>query len=163
MSDSEVNTDEPIDTPVDAHDEADDQNWRLAVLITDDGAKGADAKEDATEVDVAEVDAGVKTIPRRHFASGQDFAVEVLIADRVIAVFRHAGTWYAIDGMCSHQGGPLADGVVRDGCVTCPWHGWQYDLATGIQMINHQPLQESFPIRQIDDRVEIRLSLDNLR
>lgn len=89
-------------------------------------------------------------------ASG-DLAFEALIGDRVIAVFRHAGHWYAIDAMCAHQGGPLADGVVEDGCVTCPWHGWQYDLATGIQTINRQPLQETFKVRQVGDRIEVFL------
>ncbi|EMI45082.1 Rieske (2Fe-2S) protein [Rhodopirellula sp. SWK7] len=100
----------------------------------------------------------LKTVSRSQVESGEDFAVEALIDGRVVAIFRHAGEWYAMDGMCSHQGGPLAEGVVRDGCVTCPWHGWQYDLATGIQMINRQPLQESFPVRQLEDRVEISLT-----
>lgn len=101
---------------------------------------------------------GQKTVLRSQLQPDQDFATEVLVGQHVIAVFYHAGQWYAIDGMCSHQGGPLAEGVVRDGCVTCPWHGWQYDLATGIQLINHQPLQESFPIREIENRVEVRVT-----
>ncbi len=128
---------------IDSEAHPDDRPWRIALRIADD-----DGHQDSS----------VKTVPRSKIDADQDLAVEVLVENRVIAVFRHAGSWYAIDGMCSHQGGPLADGVVRDGCVTCPWHGWQYDLATGIQMINRQPLQESFPIRQIDDRVEIQLS-----
>ncbi len=41
------------------------------------------------------------------------------------------GTVRVIDGTCGHIGGPLAGGAVQDGCVTCPWHGWAYDLATG--------------------------------
>ncbi len=139
MSDSQANTNEPPETPANA----DEGDWLLAARITDD-RPASDEK--------------VKTISRQQIDAGEDFAIEVLLADRVIAVFRHAGSWYAIDGMCSHQGGPLADGVVRDGCVTCPWHGWQYDLATGIQLINRQPLQESFTIRQLADRIEIRLT-----
>jgi nitrite reductase/ring-hydroxylating ferredoxin subunit len=35
------------------------------------------------------------------------------------------------DNTCLHVGGPLAEGLVEDGCVVCPWHGWTYDLATG--------------------------------
>jgi nitrite reductase/ring-hydroxylating ferredoxin subunit len=45
--------------------------------------------------------------------------------DRV-AVFRHAGGVSAISDVCAHQGGPLSEGKVVDGCVTCPWHGYQY-------------------------------------
>lgn len=86
-----------------------------------------------------------------------DFAFEALIGERIVAVFRHEGNWFAIDAMCSHQGGPLAEGTVKDGCVTCPWHGWQYDLATGTQTINRQPLQETFPVRQNANLIEVLL------
>ncbi len=43
-----------------------------------------------------------------------------------IAVVRHAGGVSAVHGVCAHQGGPLAEGKLIDGCLTCPWHGWQY-------------------------------------
>ncbi|HEX4069847.1 MAG TPA: Rieske 2Fe-2S domain-containing protein, partial [Planctomycetaceae bacterium] len=35
------------------------------------------------------------------------------------------------DGICPHQGGPLADGLVEGTTVTCPWHGWQFDIISG--------------------------------
>lgn len=54
-----------------------------------------------------------------------------LAADRTVAVFRHQGAFSAISGVCAHQGGPLAEGRVVDGCVTCPWHGYQYLAASG--------------------------------
>ena len=82
-------------------------------------------------------------------------AKEVMIRGRVIALFRQEGDLFAMDGMCAHQGGPIAEGVVEHGCVTCPWHGWQYELATGIQTINRQPLQETFQVRENDGLVEI--------
>lgn len=43
-----------------------------------------------------------------------------------IAIVRHAGQVSALHGVCAHQGGPLYEGKVIDGCLTCPWHGWQY-------------------------------------
>lgn len=43
-----------------------------------------------------------------------------------IAVVRHAGGVSALHGVCAHQGGPLYEGKVIDGCLTCPWHGWTY-------------------------------------
>ncbi|MAI73089.1 MAG: ferredoxin [Rhodopirellula sp.] len=82
-------------------------------------------------------------------------ATEVMIKERVIAVFRHEGGLFAMDGMCAHQGGPISEGQVEHGCVTCPWHGWQYELDTGIQTINRQPLQETFQIRESDGKLEI--------
>lgn len=48
-----------------------------------------------------------------------------------IAVFSHAGNIYAVSNVCRHQGGPLGEGPVIDGCVTCPWHGFQFRLSDG--------------------------------
>ena len=43
-----------------------------------------------------------------------------------IAVFKTAGKLFAISNVCKHQNGPLGEGKVIDGCITCPWHGYQY-------------------------------------
>ncbi|MEP1231444.1 MAG: Rieske 2Fe-2S domain-containing protein [Litorimonas sp.] len=48
-----------------------------------------------------------------------------------IAVFRHAKGISAVDAVCSHQNGPLGEGCVIGGLVTCPWHGFQFDPETG--------------------------------
>jgi nitrite reductase/ring-hydroxylating ferredoxin subunit len=50
--------------------------------------------------------------------------------DRV-AVFRHEGAFSAISNACAHQNGPLGEGRILDCLVTCPWHGFQYDVRTG--------------------------------
>jgi nitrite reductase/ring-hydroxylating ferredoxin subunit len=52
-------------------------------------------------------------------------------AGRSFAVFEVSGDLVVTDGACPHNGGPLADGLVRDGVVTCPWHWYSYELATG--------------------------------
>ena len=90
-------------------------------------------------------------------AISEGSATEVVVEGRILAIFRQRGRLYALDGMCAHQGGPIAEGQVAHGCVTCPWHGWQYELETGIQTINGQPLQETFQIREQDGRVEVLL------
>lgn len=48
-----------------------------------------------------------------------------------IALFRHDGGVSATTNVCAHQGGPLGEGKIIDGCVTCPWHGWQYRPENG--------------------------------
>jgi len=53
------------------------------------------------------------------------------VAGRSIAVFNVEGTIHAIDNDCTHDGGPLSEGVVNEGCVVCPWHGAEFDLVTG--------------------------------
>jgi nitrite reductase/ring-hydroxylating ferredoxin subunit len=50
--------------------------------------------------------------------------------DRV-AVFRHEGKLSAIANACAHQNGPLGEGRIIDCLVTCPWHGFQYEVTTG--------------------------------
>lgn len=48
-----------------------------------------------------------------------------------VAVFNVDGEFYAIENSCPHQGGPLADGWMEGPLVTCPWHGWCFDVRTG--------------------------------
>jgi methionine sulfoxide reductase heme-binding subunit len=55
----------------------------------------------------------------------------VTLSGERVAVFRHDGKVSAISNVCRHQNGPLGEGKVIDGCITCPWHGYQYDPATG--------------------------------
>lgn len=59
------------------------------------------------------------------------------VAGRRVAVFRTADGHHAIDAACPHRAGPLADGLVADACVTCPLHGWRFDLRTGAALGNH--------------------------
>ncbi|MGH2840084.1 MAG: nitrite reductase small subunit NirD [Solirubrobacteraceae bacterium] len=53
------------------------------------------------------------------------------LGDRRIALFRTPGAWYALDAICPHRSGPLADGIVCDRAVICPLHERRFDLATG--------------------------------
>jgi methionine sulfoxide reductase heme-binding subunit len=48
------------------------------------------------------------------------------IDEERIAVYKHENKLYAIHNVCKHQGGPLGEGKIIDGCITCPWHGYQY-------------------------------------
>jgi nitrite reductase (NADH) small subunit len=73
--------------------------------------------------------------------------LECLAGDAIVAVFAVDGTYYGLDGICLHAGGPLAEGYVNGCVVTCPWHGWQYDLRTGENCLNARIRTRSFPIR----------------
>jgi nitrite reductase (NADH) small subunit/3-phenylpropionate/trans-cinnamate dioxygenase ferredoxin subunit len=48
-----------------------------------------------------------------------------------IALFNVDGRYFAIDNQCPHRGGPLGEGTLDGRVVTCPWHGWQWDVVTG--------------------------------
>src|ERR1051325_420511 len=53
------------------------------------------------------------------------------IAGRRVALVRMGDHVHAVDDSCPHAGGPLSEGTVRDGVLACPYHGWEWDLATG--------------------------------
>jgi len=57
----------------------------------------------------------------------EDSRAKIFCVDKErIAVYRHENKLYAIHNVCKHQGGPLGEGKILDGCITCPWHGYQY-------------------------------------
>ena len=53
------------------------------------------------------------------------------VGGKAIAVFNCDGTFYAIENTCKHRGGPLGEGSLSETTVTCPWHGWEYDVTSG--------------------------------
>jgi nitrite reductase (NADH) small subunit len=61
---------------------------------------------------------------------------EFVVAGRVVALFRVGEEVFAVDGICPHAGGPLAQGMLRGDVVTCPWHGWQFCIRTGEHQLN---------------------------
>ncbi|MDA7494458.1 ferric reductase-like transmembrane domain-containing protein [bacterium] len=66
-----------------------------------------------------------------------------------IAVFRQGKQVSAISGVCRHQGGPLAEGRIVDGCVTCPWHGYQYRPTDGT---SPPPYEEKLETHKVEIR-----------
>ena len=53
------------------------------------------------------------------------------IEDRRIAIFNLGGTLYAIDNHCTHRDGPVGAGELNDVVITCPWHGWRFNVTSG--------------------------------
>ena len=63
-------------------------------------------------------------------------AIEVTAAGRVFAVYNVEGEIHVLDGICPHAGGPLGQGALEGNVITCPWHGWQFDVTTGRHCLN---------------------------
>jgi nitrite reductase (NADH) small subunit len=74
-------------------------------------------------------------------------AREIEHQGRVIAIFQVGDTYHAIDGICPHQGGPLAEGPLDGTCVTCPWHGWQFDVCSGKTPLGNRVKQDVFAVK----------------
>jgi nitrite reductase/ring-hydroxylating ferredoxin subunit len=60
-------------------------------------------------------------------ATGRAFAV----GRYEVAIFNVDGSFYALENSCPHQGGPLAEGWMEGALITCPWHGWCFDVRSG--------------------------------
>ena len=56
----------------------------------------------------------------------EDRAKMISVGKDKIAIFKYNGKLSAVANACKHQNGPLGEGKIVDGCITCPWHGYQY-------------------------------------
>src|SRR5436189_4869165 len=79
----------------------------------------------------------------------------VYIGGKGIAVFNVDGTFHAIDNTCLHRGGPLGEGELEGMIVTCPWHGWQYDVTTGCNTMDESERVERYEVTLEGDAVLI--------
>lgn len=72
-----------------------------------------------------------------------------------IAVFKHNGTISAVTNVCAHQGGPIGEGKIIDGCITCPWHGWQYRPHDGCSPPPFAEKIATYQVRIVAGRVQV--------
>ena len=72
-----------------------------------------------------------------------------------IAVFRDGAQIGALTNLCAHQSGPIGEGRIIDGCVTCPWHGWQYRLSDGRAPPPFTEKIATYPVRIKNGIVEV--------
>jgi nitrite reductase/ring-hydroxylating ferredoxin subunit len=84
-------------------------------------------------------------------------AIERVAGERVIALFNVEGVISALDGVCPHQGGPLGQGALSGTIVTCPWHGWQFDVRSGRNQLNPRIEQQAFEVRVEDGWILVDL------
>ena len=78
---------------------------------------------------------------------------EVQVGSTKVALANVGGTFYAISGTCLHRGGPLGEGSLEGRTVTCPWHGWQFDVTTGKASMNPNNGVACYPTEVRGDEV----------
>jgi nitrite reductase (NADH) small subunit len=71
---------------------------------------------------------------------------EISVAGKAIALANVGGKFYAINSTCLHRGGPLGQGFLEGSIVTCPWHGWQFDVTTGKAAQNPAAGVDCYPL-----------------
>ncbi len=86
--------------------------------------------------------------------SGQNIVIK--LDNKSIAIFNTGKRFYAINNACPHLGGPLNEGTLEGEVVTCPWHGWQYDLKSGCPITT--PNVRTYPLRLKGDTLQIAVT-----
>ena len=74
-----------------------------------------------------------------------------------IALFNVDGTFRAIENACCHRGGPLSEGELTGATVTCPWHGWRFDVTTGSTLRNSEIAVPTYRVEVRGDEVFVEL------
>ena len=83
---------------------------------------------------------------------GRTFAVD----GEQIAVFRlRDGSLRAIEAVCPHKGGPLADGLIDERVVVCPLHGHTFDMCTGSEATSDALSVRTYPVSAVDGAIRI--------
>jgi DMSO/TMAO reductase YedYZ heme-binding membrane subunit/nitrite reductase/ring-hydroxylating ferredoxin subunit len=82
----------------------------------------------------------------------------ISIGGERIAVFRYDGKVSAVSNVCRHQNGPLGEGRIIDGCITCPWHGYQYLPDSGASPPPFTDKIPTFQTRVLRDKVFVHPS-----
>ncbi len=75
-----------------------------------------------------------------------------------IAVFKYDGKLSAVHNVCKHQMGPLGEGKVVDGCITCPWHGYQYKPEDGCAPAPFKEKLHTYPLQLIGKKIYINVN-----
>jgi nitrite reductase/ring-hydroxylating ferredoxin subunit len=85
-------------------------------------------------------------------------ARQVTVGGRRVAIFHIDDAYHAIDNLCLHRGGPLCEGAVGGHVVTCPWHGWQFDVRTGELVQDPAVGVSRHDTRIVGDEIQVRLT-----
>src|ERR1700743_3232813 len=84
-------------------------------------------------------------------------AMETVAGETLVALFNVDGELFALDGVCPHQGGPLGKGNLQGCIVTCPWHGWQFDVRSGEFQLRKSLTQPKFNVRIVGEDVQVEI------
>ena len=110
-------------------------------------------------------------------ALGRDGFVEVGAAEAIpegrgrvavaggerVALFRHQGRIFATSNVCRHQGGPVGEGRIVNGCITCPWHGWNYQPEDGCSPPPFQEVLATHDTRLVEGQIWVKHQPNPLR
>jgi nitrite reductase (NADH) small subunit len=82
---------------------------------------------------------------------------EFQVNGTTVAIANVEGKLFAINNTCLHRGGPLGEGELAGKVVTCPWHGWQYDVTNGKTLANPVVGVECYPLEIKGDDIFVEV------
>ena len=85
---------------------------------------------------------------------------EIKAGEAEIALAHCNGGFYAVQGHCLHLRGPLGEGRLEECVLTCPWHGWQYDVRTGQNEFDLAIQLQTYEVHVEDGEIRVRLVSD---
>ena len=84
----------------------------------------------------------------------------VAAGERELALYNVGGKFCATDNVCPHRGGPLGEGTLDGSVITCPWHGWRFDVCTGQSPVIPTAKVEKFECVIEGNDVKVKLDGD---
>ena len=86
-----------------------------------------------------------------------DSCMTVQMAGQEIALYRVGDEFYATTNVCGHKGGPLGEGFLDGSVVTCPWHGWQWNVRDGSTPNSPTAKITTYPVKVEGDDVLVEI------
>ena len=96
-------------------------------------------------------------VPSAELAEGD--VLEAMVQGVPVALIRLDGVVHALSGVCPHAGGPIADGTLEDGEITCPWHGWGFNVSTGVCAVDPDAPLQRYPSVELDGTIYVGVSV----
>ena len=97
----------------------------------------------------------VKVAKKSDLKDGQGKVISVNGKD--IALFHHSGNFYAMDNTCKHMGGPLGEGELEGENIVCPWHGWRYNIKTGVNAVMPNIKINTYNVKVENDEIMVEV------
>jgi nitrite reductase (NADH) small subunit len=87
----------------------------------------------------------------------EDEVTQVIIAGTAIAIARNKDGFFAIENTCPHAGGPMSDGWLNGSQISCPYHGWSFNLHDGSCTTNPEECLKTYEVQVIDEAVCVKM------
>lgn len=84
--------------------------------------------------------------------------MEFTAGERTIAICNVGGTLHAVDGICPHRQGPLAQGALHGTTVICPWHAWEFDCESGEHDYNPSLKLQTFRVELSGEDILVEIA-----